>query len=116
MGIKFYHSAPQQIRQGYFLADAVGNIMYVFNESKFVKNVPRVTICSILEGNKLSFGYTTCSSKDQYIKKRGQHIAYIRALKKPYVVYELDDSSNIHEISSKVIDEIFEKETARIYK
>ena len=115
MGIKYYHSAPQQIRLGYFLADAEGNEIYMYSGSTFVKNMPRITICSILDGNKLSFGYATCSSKDQYKKKIGQSIAKIRAEKKPYKVIELDDLKDVHIISDKIIDEIYDLETKRIY-
>lgn len=116
MGIKYYHSAPTQLRCGLFLADAEGNKIYDFpTKSALIKNLPRVTICSVLDGNKLSFGYTTCSSKEQYTKKRGQRISYARAIGHPYKVVELDDMANIHEVSGKIIDEIFEKETKRIY-
>lgn len=116
MGIKYYYSAPQQIRTGTFLADSNGNLLTVLGGSKYVRTLPRVTICSILEGNKVSFGYTTCAAKDQYIKKRGQHIAYVRALKKPYAVFQLENIADIHEISNRVIDEIFDLETKRIYQ
>lgn len=115
MGIKYYYSAPTHIRQGYFIAGTNGQMLYMFDDSKFIKNLPRVTVCSILEGDKVSFGYTVCSSKDQYIKKLGQRIAYARALKKPYVVYQLENISDIHEISKRVVDEIFDKESKRIY-
>ena len=115
MGIKYYYSAPTQIRIGYFLAEDSGHPIYMLNNTKFFKNLPRVTICSILDGNQVSFGYSVCSSKDQYVKKLGQQIAHARALKKPYAVYKLDDISDIHEISKRVIDEIFDKESTRIY-
>lgn len=115
MGIKYYYSAPTQIRIGYYLANDDGLPIYTFAHSKLYKNLPRVTICSILEGDKLSFGYTVCSSKDQYVKKLGQRISYARASTKPYVVYHVSNTQDIHEISRKVVDEIFEKETNRIY-
>lgn len=116
MGIKYYHSAPQQIRCGFFLADAEGNkIADCKTKSILIKNLPRVTICSILDGKQLSFGYATCSSKEQYSKRRGQRIAYARALGKPYVVYQLDDIKDVHEISARVVDEIFDLESKRIF-
>ena len=116
MGIKYYYSAPQQIRLGYYLADVGGNYLYTLPNSKLVKNLPRVTICSILEGNKISFGFATCSSKEQYVKKRGQAIAHARALKKPYAVYEVNSIEEVHKVSDQVIKEIFELETSRLYK
>lgn len=116
MGIKYYYSAPTQIRCGLFIADAEGNwINDLPVKSTLVKNLPRVVICSILDGNKLSFGFTTCSSKEQYSKKRGQRIAYARAIGKPYKVIELEDIKTIHDVSAKIIDEIFNLETKRIY-
>lgn len=115
MGIKYYHSLPQQIRIGYFLADAEGNFLYQVEGSEFVKNLPRVTICTILDGDKLAIGFATCSSKDQYKKKVGQRIAYARALNKPYAVVDVPDIKEIHNISKKYINEIFEIETKRIY-
>ena len=115
MKVKYYYSAPQQIRLGYFLADCGGNPIYQFADSKFIKNLPRVTICSLLDGDKLSFGFTTCSSKDQYNKKIGQHISYIRAMKKPYKVVTLSDMKTIHEISNTIIEEIYTLETNRIF-
>lgn len=116
MGIKYYYSAPQQIRLGYFLADAVGNYLYTLPNSKCVKNLPRVTICSILKDNILTFGFATCSSKDQYIKKRGQKIARERAIKNPYAIYEVNNVEEIHSVTDKVIEEIFKLETLRIYR
>ena len=116
MRIKFYHSAPNQLRKGVFLADAGGKVLYVFDGSEFVKNLPRVTICSILDGNTLSFGYATCSSKDQYIKKRGQTIAKARAILKPYKTITIESNTNIKDVSAKMVDEIFDLETKRIYK
>lgn len=115
MGIKYYYSAPTQVRLAYFLAGTNGEPIYMLNQTEFVKNLPRITICSILNGNLVSFGYAVCSSKDQYVKKIGQQISYARALKKPYVVYELENISDIHEVSKRVIDEIFEVESKRIY-
>lgn len=115
MGIRYYHSVPQQVRMGYFLADAEGNEIYMYAGSKFVKNMPRVTICSILDDNKLSFGYTTCSSKDQYKKKIGQRISKFRAEKKPYKVVELTNLQDVHIVSDKIIEEIYDLETKRIY-
>jgi hypothetical protein len=115
MGIKYYYSAPQQIRKGYYLADAGGNIIYEFEGSEFIKNVPRVTICTILDGDKLSIGFTTCTGKDQFVKKIGQKIAKARAIKRPYAVVEISDIKEIHNISNKYISEIFDLETKRIY-
>ena len=115
MKIKYFYSEPQQIRLGYLLADAKGNTIYNFDDSKFVKNLPRVTICTILDGDSLSIGFATCSSKDQYVKKIGQHIAYVRATKKPYAVVKIDNIKDIHTISEKYVDEIFDLETRRIY-
>lgn len=116
MGIKYYYSAPTQIRCGFFIADAEGNWLNDLPiKSVLVKNLPRVVICSILDGNKLSFGFATCSSKEQYCKKRGQRIAYARAIGKPYKVVELEDIKTIHDISAQIIDEIFDLETKRIY-
>lgn len=115
MGIKYYHSLPQQVRCGLFLADAEGNKIYDFPiKSTLVKNLPRVTVCSVLEGKKLSFGYATCSSREQYSKRRGQRISYARAIGKPYKVIELGNE-NIHEVSAKIVDEIFNLESKRIY-
>jgi hypothetical protein len=100
---------------GYYIADAEGNLIYDFGKSKFVKNLPRVTICTILDGNKISFGYSTCSDKDSYNRKVGNKIAYSRAIKKPYKVVELTNIKEIHDISLKVVEEIFDLETKRIY-
>lgn len=116
MGIKYYHSAAQQIRQFTALTDVNGDVLYVFPDSKFVKNQPRVTVCSILDGNVLRFGYTTCASKDNYVKKIGQTIAYNRAIKKPFKVVTIEDMKDIHNISDAIISEIFELETKRIYQ
>lgn len=115
MGIKYYYSAPSQLRMGMFLADADGKMIYQFPDSKFIKNIPRVTICSILDGDKLSFGFATCSPKDQYVKKFGRHIAYERAVKKPYKVCDVKDVEAIHEATDRVITEIFDLESARIF-
>ena len=115
MGIKYYYSAPQQIRSGYFVSDVNGNILYKFPGSSFVKNLPRVIICTILDGTKLSIGFATCSHKDQYVKKIGQKIAMARALKKPYATVEISNIQEIHDISQKYVSEIFENETKRIY-
>ena len=116
MGIKYYHSAPQQVRCGIFLADAEGKKIADLNaKSVLIKNLPRVTVCSVLDGNKLSFGYATCSSKEQYNKKRGQRISYARAIGKPYAVYEREDLADVHEVSARVVEEIFNIETKRIY-
>lgn len=116
MGIKYYYSAPTQVRTVTCVADAEGRIIGPFNrKSNFVKWLPRVVICSILDENKLSFGYTTCSHKDLYTKKRGQKIAYARALNKPYEVVEISNTSDIKEVSARIITEIFDKESARIF-
>lgn len=116
MGIKYYYSAPQQIRSGLFLADAEGRpIAPVPTKSTLVKNLPRVVICSVLDGNVLSFGFATCSDKEMYCKKRGQRIAYARAIGKPYTQIQIDNIKDIHEISARIVDEIFDLETKRIY-
>ena len=115
MGIKYYHSAPQQVRCGLFLADAEGNKLAEFGKSVLIKNLPRVTVCSVLDGNTVSFGYATCSSKEQYCKKRGQQISYARAIGKPYAVIQLDDIKDIHEVSARIVDEIYDLESKRIY-
>ena len=116
MGIKYYYSAPQQIRCGLFLADAEGNpVAPIPVKSKLVKNLPRVVICSVLDGNKLSFGFATCSDKEMYSRKRGRAIAYARAIGKPYTVFELSDIKDIKEVSARIVDEIFEIESKRIY-
>lgn len=116
MGIKYYYSAPQQIRCGLFLADAEGKpIAPIPTKSKLIKNLPRVVICSVLDGTKLSFGFATCSDKEIYCRKRGRAIAYARAIGKPYVEYELQDIKDIKEISARVVDEIFDLESKRIY-
>ena len=115
MGIKYYYSIPQQIRQALVLTDAVGNPIYVFENSKFIKNLPRVTICSILNGNTLSFGFTTCASKDTFKRKVGQKISRERALKKPYKTVVIEDMSDIHTISDAIVAEIYKMETSRLY-
>lgn len=116
MGIKYYHSDPQQVRCGLFLADAEGNKIADVNvKSKLVKNLPRVTICSILDNGKLSFGFATCSDRETYSKKRGRAIAYARAISKPYTVFTITDTKDVRPISAKVVDEIFDLETKRIY-
>ena len=116
MGIKYYHSVPQQIRQLTVLTDINGNLIYAFPDSKFIKNLPRVTVCSILDGNTLRFGYATCASKDTFIKSIGQKISYARAMKKPYKIVTIDDMKDIHAISDTIISEIFELETKRLYQ
>lgn len=116
MGIKYYYSAPQQLRQALVIADCNGNTVYQFDNGKLVKMFPRVTICSILDGNKLSFGYTVCSDKDQFVRKIGQKISYARALNKPFMVIENFEMKDIHIISEDVINKIYEIETKRIYK
>ena len=115
MGIKYYHSVPQQIRLGYFIADAEGKLIFQFDGSTFIKELPRVTVCTILNGNQLSIGYATCSHKDRYNRKVGNMIAYARASKKPYAVVTVENKQEIHEISAKYVDEIFDLETKRIY-
>ena len=116
MGIKYYHSVPQQIRQVRVITDVNGNLLYVFPDSKFVKNLPRVTVCSVLNGDELRFGYTTCASKDNFVKRIGQRISFARAIKKPYKVVKIDDMKDIHTISDAIIAEIFELETKRLYQ
>lgn len=117
MGVKYYYSAPTQIRCGYFIADAEGNWLNDLPiKSELVKNLPRVVVCSVLEGKTLSFGFATCSSKEQYSKKRGQRISYARAIGKPYKVVELEDIKTIHDVSAQTVVEIFALETERIYK
>ncbi len=116
MGVKYYYSAPLQIRSKYILADAQGNELADWGESILIKSLPRVTVCSILDGNKLSFGYATCSDRELYSKNRGRVIAYARAIGKPYAVFELSDLKDVHEVSSKIVDEIFDLESKRIYK
>lgn len=116
MGVKYYYSAPVQIRRGYFIADAEGNWLNdLAVKSELVKNLPRVVVCSVLEGNKLSFGFATCSSKEQYSKKRGQSISYARAIGRPYKVVELENIKTIHDVSAQMVKEIFALETKRIY-
>lgn len=117
MGIKYYYSASQQIRSKLVLTDGQGNEIADINAKlKLVKSLPRVTVCSVLDGLKLSFGYATCSVNEKYSKKKGQAISYARAIGKPYAVFELSDIKDIHEVSSRIIDEIFDLETKRIYK
>ena len=116
MKVKYYYSAVQQIRMGYFVADAEGKPIFQFEDSKYIKTLPRVTICSILKDNKLYFGYATCASKDEYRRSIGRQIAYARAIGKPFAVVDVPDMKDIHEISDSVIDKIFELETKRIYK
>lgn len=116
MKAKFYYSVPQQIRSVNVLSDASGNIIYVYPKTKLVKNLPRITICSILDGDTLSFGYSTCSHKDTYVKKLGQHIARQRAELNPYKKVTIEDKKDIHVISDAIVSEIFELETKRIYQ
>lgn len=116
MGIKYYYSKPTQVRMVPCFADAEGNIIGEAGTSTFVKWIPRVVICSILDGNKVSFGYTTCSKKDLYKQKTGQRIAHARAINKPYEVVELNDISEIKEVSTRIVSEIFDKESKRIFK
>lgn len=116
MGIKYYYSKPTQVRMVPCFADAEGNIVGVAGKSTFVKWIPRIVICSVLDGNKVSFGYTTCSNKDLYKQKLGQHIARERALNRPYVSIELGDISEIKEVSTRIVSEIFDKESKRIFK
>lgn len=114
MGVKYYYSEPLQIRGYYCITDVHGEPIYTFDNSVFIKNLPRTTICSILNGNTLTFGFCTCSSKDQYKKKLGRAIAYTRALKKPYKVVELRDIKDIHIISDSIVSEILDAESNRI--
>ena len=53
MGIKYYYSKPTQVRMVPCFADAEGNIIGEAGNSVFVKWIPRVVICSILDGNKV---------------------------------------------------------------
>ena len=116
MGIKYYYSAPMQVRQFTAITDVNGDVFYTYPESKLITNLPRVTICSILDGNSVRFGYATCSSRDSFKKRIGQNISRNRAIKCPFKVVELTDIKDIHNISDKVIEEIFELETKRIYQ
>ena len=115
MGIKYYYSAPLQLRKLTVLADADGAVVYTFDKSEYIKTLPRVVVCSILSDDVLSFGYAVCSSKDTYNKKLGQIIAFNRARQKPYAIQKIEDMSKIHEISDEIVQSIFDKETARIY-
>lgn len=116
MRTKYYHTPAGQVRIGYFIADANGKFIndIPIQRSNLVRELPRITICSILDGNKLSFGYTTCSQKDRYIKKVGNKIAYDRALNNPCFVREMSEEENIHEISANIVDAIYEAELTRM--
>lgn len=116
MGIKYYYSAPQQIRLFTALTNAIGEPVYVYPGSKLIKNLPRVTVCSVLDDNKLSFGFATCSDKDTYKRKIGQRIAFARAITKPYKTVQLDNFADIHIISDAIVNEIYELESKRIYE
>ncbi len=115
MGIKYYYSAAQQIRTIKCIADANGNILYEFENSTFVKNLPKITVCTVLDGKTFSVGFATCSSKDQYSGKMGRKIALARALNHPYYKTELEDIKSIHDVTNTIVNEIFDKETKRIY-
>jgi len=114
--VRFYYSIPTQVRMVPSFADAQGIILGQAAPDVFVKWIPRVVICSVLNGNELSFGYTTCSKKDNYVKKIGQQKAYDRAINKPYKTVILNDISDIKDVSKEIVDEIFEIESKRIFK
>ena len=116
MGIKYYYSVPQQLRWNKVLADANGHVILDLGESKFIKNLPRVIVCSILAGSNLSFGYATCCSKDQYTKKLGRHIAKNWAIMHPYKTVTVNTKEDIHKFTDDIIAEIYEKESNRIFR
>ncbi len=59
------------------------------------KPVPRVTICGIwdTEKNTMAYGAALCSPEDQFVKKTGRELAYIRALEKPITTVYIKDES-----------------------
>ena len=113
--ISFYYSIPTQIRMVPSFADVEGRILGQAGVSTFVKWIPRVVICSVLEGNILSFGFATCSEKDSFVREVGKKIAMERAVNNPFKTVTLDDLSNIKNVSQTIVDEIFEKESKRIF-
>ena len=116
MKIKYYYSTANQIREQRVIADANGNTIYAFPQSKFIKYIPRIIICTILTDNVLSFGFATCSHKDEFSIKTGRKIARNRAEQKPYKTIQIENIKDIHNISDSIINEIFESESKRIWR
>jgi len=58
------------------------------NHSKFDQKGRRVTIAVQVKADELRFGLSTCSTKDQFSKKKGRQIAIGRAQKKPDYIYK----------------------------
>lgn len=51
------------------------------------KTTPRVTVAGIIKDDQISFGVSRCSTKDQFFKKKGRHIAEGRATKTPFATF-----------------------------
>lgn len=109
MKVKYYYSRPYQVRTNSILTDEHGKYIATLRND-FVCNKPRIVVCSILDGNKMSFGYTVCSPKDQFIKNKGRKIAFARALRRPYKVIDVSpdvkagtSASVAHEIMHKLL-------------
>ena len=109
MGIKYYYSKPTQVRLVKVITDASGMKSFGILDSTFVKSFPRVTICSILEGDCLSFGYTVCAPKDVYRKNIGKKIAKGRAERNPSTVVHISDMKDINAISREIVNKIFDE-------
>lgn len=108
---KYFHSDSLCIKEIRVITDSNGNILYhEDDDQKFIRYVPRYTVCSLwdTENNTLSFGVAVCSSKDTFVKKKGNEIAYNYALTKPYkVINNVDSIEKVKRVTAFLLNRIY---------
>ena len=78
----------------------------------------RLTVCGVVKNNQIHFGYTICSPKDAFTRKRGREIAVGRAIKRPIVTVPIIENQPLGKSFYRVataIAEIVEAKTEGMY-
>jgi len=94
---RFFYSKP--VNRTYFTGYTdpyMGNLKEANAVVRATKTIqlPRICICGIFDKdtNRISFGISRCSHKDQFVKKIAKDLARQRAIENPYAVIEVGDN------------------------
>jgi hypothetical protein len=71
------------------------NVLFFYTKVDSTKK--RATIAGVInrDDNTMSFGISTCSKRDQFVKSKGRVIAQGRAIKRPVITVNITDESRI---------------------
>lgn len=88
---RYFYSKPQSKIE--FRGYTLDTENFIITEHNFVQ-LPRICICGLYdkETDKINFGVSRCSSKDQFIKKTARAFAKKRAMESPFASVVVGDN------------------------